>query len=315
MRLKNQSGVREFLEKLQRENRLPGGLLFYGPPGVGKTTASLELARGVLCLNSREWGCGGCLSCTHYDRVVRDILSGVWENIEVYEETNGKKIFKYLSGEHPDFVYVPPSGGSVKIDQMRAVRDFAYMKPALSHRKVVVIDDAHTMTREAGNALLKVLEEPPSDTLFILISEGKDQLLPTIVSRTYQVEFHPLDEEVFYELIGERDRELYESSGGSYTVAKSMREKREISRLLDEFLSLKPDKVYEVSTRLDKLELEDKELFLFLLEERIKKNFLEKGLNYDKFEMLSQRIAELRGGLGRGLRLSLGLLSLYALWR
>ncbi|WP_457599785.1 DNA polymerase III subunit [Hydrogenivirga sp.] len=315
MRLKDQEAVRDFLDRLQREKKLPGGLLFYGPPGVGKTTAALELARGVLCLNEEPWGCGECLSCIHYERVQKDISAGNWESLEVYEETNGKKVLKYLSGEHPDFVFVPPDGGVVKIDQVRAVRDFAYMKPALSRRKVVIIDEAQTMTREASNSLLKVLEEPPSDTLFVLVSQGKEQLLPTIVSRAYHVEFHPLDEESFYELLGDRDSQLYEVSGGSYTLAEAIREKSELLKLLEDFLSMEPDRVYTVAMRLDKLGLEDKALFLDLLENRIRKTFLDKGLNYDKFEMVVERVSELRNGLGRGLRLGLGLLSLYALWR
>lgn len=315
MRLRDQSKVREFLEKLHREGKLPGGLLFFGPPGVGKTTAALDFAKGVLCLEEKVWGCGRCVSCTHYEHVVRDILAGNWENISLYEETNGKRIFKYLSGEHPDFVYLPPSGNSLKIDQVRAVRDFAYMRPALSRRKVIIVDDAHTMTNEAGNALLKVLEEPPTDTLFILVSQGKEQLLPTIVSRTYQVEFYPLEEEAFYELLGEKNEELYEGSGGSLTVAKVIKEKGELLELLNLFLTLSPDKVYDAVLRIDKFENAEKELFLDLLEDKLRKTLLKGELDYDKFEMLIQRVSELRVGLGRGLRLSLGLLSLYALWR
>ena len=251
MRLRNQSAVRELLERIQKERRYPGGLLFYGLSGVGKTTAALDFARGALCLEEKEWGCGSCSSCLHYDRVAEDILSGKWEGISLYDESNGKKILKYLSGEHPDFIYVPPYGGSLRIDQIRAVKDFAYMRPALSHRKVVVLEDAHTMTKEAGNALLKVLEEPPSDTLFILISESKDQLLPTIVSRTYQVEFHPLEEEVFYSLLGEENEELYRVSGGSYSLAKLIKDRGEVLKMVDDFLSLRPDTVYQVALRLD----------------------------------------------------------------
>ncbi|RLJ71316.1 DNA polymerase-3 subunit delta' [Hydrogenivirga caldilitoris] len=315
MHLKDQSKVKGFLEKLYREGKLPGGFLFYGPPGVGKTTAALDFAKGVLCLKGEAWGCNECVSCIHYGRVVQDIVSGNWESISVYEDSNGKRVFKYLSGEHPDFVYLPPLGGSIKIDQVRALREFAYMRPALSHRKVIIVDDAHTMTTEAGNAILKILEEPPADTLFILISNGKEQVLPTIVSRTYQIEFFPLEEEAFYELLGREDRDLYQSSGGSYTVAKIIEEKGELIKLLSEFLSLRPDKVYEVAIKLDKREVEDKELFLDLLEDKLRETFLKEGLSYDRFDMLVKRISEVRAGLGRGLRFSLGLLSLYALWR
>ncbi len=315
MDLLNQSSVKGFLEKLHAKDRIPNALLFYGPPGVGKTLTALNFGKGILCLKKEAWGCGECLSCKEFERIKEKVLSGDWEGLSRYEEKDGRKVFLYLSGEHPDFIFVPPLGSSIKIDQVRAVKEFAYIKPALSHRKLIIIDEAQTMTRESANALLKVLEEPPHDTHFILTAQGKEQLLQTILSRTQQVEFKPLEEEAFYKLLGEENKDLYESSAGSYTLALKLKEKKEVIQLVDKFLTLDPAKVYEVSQKIDKLAEEDKELFLDLLERHLEETFLKKGLNYDKFEMVLGRLGELRSGLGRGLKFSLGILSLYALWR
>ncbi len=315
MRLKDQERVKDFLNKLFSHGRIPNAILFYGPPGVGKTTGALEFSKGLLCTENTPWGCGVCPSCQHMEHITESILGGSWEEISLFEEINGRRVFLYLSGEHPDFIFVPPDGTSLKIDQVRAVKDFAYRKPALSKRKVILMDDAHTMTRESANALLKVLEEPPPDTHFILVSEGKEALLPTIISRTYQVEFSPLDRESFYELLGEESEDLYRASKGSLTVAKELREKSDLLRSLEEFLSGDPKKVYLLAQEMDKKDVEDKLLFLRLLEERIRETFLRKELDYDRFEMVVRRIEEVRTGLRRGVRFGLALYALYSLWR
>ncbi|MDQ7082330.1 MAG: DNA polymerase III subunit [Aquificota bacterium] len=201
--------------------RFRSSLLFYGPSGVGKSTAALDFAKGLLCLEETPWGCGECASCRHVERFIEDVVSGSWEGLSVYEEVGGKNVFVYLMGEHPDLIYVPPSGTGIRIDQVRALKEFSYIRPALSRRKVALIDDAHRLTKESGNALLKVLEEPPLDTILILISEGKENLLPTILSRTFQVEFPPLEEGTFYELLGREDREIYDLSGGASPLRRT----------------------------------------------------------------------------------------------
>ncbi len=315
MRLKNQERVKDFLDKLYSSKRIPNAMLFYGPPGVGKTVCALEFSKGLLCLEEAPWGCGECPSCHHMEHITELILGGDWESISSFEEANGKKVFLYLSGEHPDFVFVPPDGTSLKIDQVRSVKEFAYRKPALSKRKVILMDDVHLMTKESANALLKVLEEPPEDTHFVLVSEGKEALLPTITSRTYQVEFSPLDRESFYELLGEESEDLYKASRGSLALARELKEKKDIVKILEDFLSSDPAKVYRAAQEMEKRDIEDKLLFLRLLEDRIRETFLRKELDYDRFEMMMRRFEEIRAGLRRGLRFSLSVFSLYSIWR
>ncbi len=315
MRLKDQRRARELLERLSEKKRIPGALLFYGPPGVGKTTGALEFSKGLLCTEGAAWGCNGCPSCTHMEHLISTILAGEWEEISLTEETNGKRTFLYLLGEHPDFIFVPPSGNSIRIDQIRAAKEFSYRKPALSRRKVILIDDAHLMTRESANALLKVLEEPPADTHFILVSEGKDSLLPTVVSRTYSVEFLPLDREDFFRLLGEEDELIYRLSGGSLSKARTLKEKGSLLRSVEDFIGGEPSRLFALSQELEKADIEEKILFLELLEERLREAFLNGDLNYDRFEAMERRIGEIREGVGHGVKFSLALSSLYALWR
>lgn len=313
MRLKDQERVKKFLETLHSSGRLPNSFLFYGPAGVGKTTCALEFSKGVLCLKREVWGCGECPSCIHFEHTERKILNEEWEEISVYEEEGGKRSFLYLLGEHPDFIFVPPSGSSLKIDQVRGVKEFVNKRPALSKKKVVLMDNVHKMTKESANALLKVLEEPPEDTHFFLVAQGKENLLPTVLSRTYQVEFSPLDRETFYELLGEENRELYELSGGSVSRARDLKKEDRVFNLVEDLLSGDPKKVYKAVEEAERLE--KKEILVYLLEERARKSFLEGRLDYDRFEVVMGRLGEIRNGIDRGIKLSLALVSLRTLWR
>ncbi|MDQ7037852.1 MAG: AAA family ATPase [Aquificota bacterium] len=311
MNLKDQTRAKGILERMQETGRIPGSVLIFGPSGVGKTVASLDLAKGILCNRSVPWGCGECISCKHMDHVISLILGDDWEEISVYSEEGGRKTFLYLMGDHPDFIFLPPHGASIRIDQIRAVREFSYTKPALSRGKVVVIDRADLMTRESANALLKVLEEPPAKTHFLLTAESPGNLPPTILSRTHQVEFVPLDRETFGELTGSPD--LYELSGGSVTKAKILRERTDLISMVEDFLSLEPLRVYQTAKKVDDMDTAGKDLFFQLLEDRVYGMFREGRIGYDDLDAIMRRILEIREGIPRGLRVDLALFSIYAL--
>lgn len=116
---------------------------------------ALETAMAVNCLFPVDgFACGECLSCR-----------------------------KIKHGNHPDVVIVEPRGATLKIDQIREVQRAISFKQFEGRYKVVILLDANKMTVEAANSLLKVLEEPPSGTLFILIAENGDNILPTVLSR------------------------------------------------------------------------------------------------------------------------------------
>ena len=315
MRLKDQSRAKEVLESLYSKGRVPNSLLFYGIEGVGKTIASLDYAKGLLCERGEVWGCSQCGSCALVDQIADKILSGEWEDISSYEEKEGKRVFLYLSGEHPDFVFLPPGGSYIRIDQIRAVKEFVFRKPALSERKVVVIDSAEQMNREAANALLKVLEEPPTDTHFILTTSMRDAIIPTILSRTYPVAFSPLEEGAFYDLVGKEDKDLYLRSLGSVSLAQKLTQRADLMSMAKGILEGSPKEFAEVIGKVDVLGVEDKELLLDFVEEALRKALLEKSLDYDKFEVCMDRISEMRAGISRGVKLSVALCLLHAIGR
>jgi DNA polymerase III subunit delta' len=155
--------VKGLLARALAQVRLPPALLLSGPEGVGKRTLALDVARGLLCDKGPGEPCGQCRTC---DRTARAI--------------------------HPDLFVVIPETAAIKIEQVRdAVREIAGL-PFEARARVVVIDDAHTMTEQAMNALLKSLEEPPATSHLILVTASPQALLPTIRSRCQTLRLGPL---------------------------------------------------------------------------------------------------------------------------
>lgn len=134
--------------------------LFVGPQGVGRELAAMALAASLNCPNG---GCGECDVCA-----------------------------RVLRRAYPDVYTIAPEGAQILVDQVRAVRENAYLSPYEGRVKVFVFEDAHRLNPAASNALLKVLEEPPGDVVFVLVTESPEDLLPTVVSRCRRVDFFPL---------------------------------------------------------------------------------------------------------------------------
>ena len=147
-------------------------MLFEGPPGVGKHTIALHIARSANCLHDdpAERPCDACRSCT-----------------------------SIASGAHPDVMVVEPdvkqASGKIPIDTIREVVRKAQYHRYGSRRRFIVIDPTEAMAAPAANALLKTLEEPPDGTGFILIATTPKALLPTIISRCQRVRFGPVPHE------------------------------------------------------------------------------------------------------------------------
>lgn len=140
------------------KNRFPHAILFYGQQGLGKTELALQIAGYLLCSDpdKNKRACEICKDCILFSA-----------------ETHG------------DFHHIASEGDSksIGVDQIRGLKTAAHQKPQRNNRKVFVMPRADKMTIAASNALLKILEEPPGDSIFILTSESKQALPSTILSR------------------------------------------------------------------------------------------------------------------------------------
>ncbi len=164
------SRLLSLLARVIARDSMPPAVLLAGPPGVGKRLAAVAIAQAINCLqpqSAKEFerdACGECASCR---RIAR--------------------------GMHPDVIVVEPGDmGTIKIEQPRDVIDRSHYRPFEGRRRVVIIDEADAAGADAQSALLKTLEEPPSASVFILVSSMPDALLPTVLSRCPRLRFGPL---------------------------------------------------------------------------------------------------------------------------
>ncbi len=138
-----------------------------------------------------------------------------------------------MAGNHPDIQQVESQGASLKIDQIRhIIRSLAMKRFGDSHR-VIIVAEAHHLTTEAANAMLKILEEPPERTTLILTANQRSDLLPTIVSRCRPIRFKPLSEAHLAKLLirsqlagKDQAASIAALSGGSFTQAKALAQSR-----------------------------------------------------------------------------------------
>ena len=162
---------------------LPPSLLFAGPGGVGKRRVARAVAEVVNCLKPRSMG-SELISREGEGEMTPDPIDACGECASC------KRIAR---GVHLDVIAIEPGdSGSIKIEQVRDVIDRADYRPFEGKRRVVIIDHADALVPQAQNALLKTLEEPPSASVFILVSSIPDALLPTVLSRCPRLRFGPL---------------------------------------------------------------------------------------------------------------------------
>lgn len=159
--------------------------LFQGTDGVGKELTAASLAQALVCPEKPFEGCGHCAACK---RVMnRNHPDVTWLMPEAEQVERG------IAGRS-DFTNTPSR--DIRIEQIRKLQERLAFRALESKYKVALLVTAHAMNQNAQNALLKTLEEPPKDTVLILISSAPDKLLPTIRSRCAKANFGPLPTEL-----------------------------------------------------------------------------------------------------------------------
>lgn len=192
IRLLGQDAAEGVLLEAWNSGRMPHAWLLAGPRGVGKATLAYRMARFVL---SREAGGGmfddsppaDSLAISGEHTVSRRIAAGGQADLLCVERSVNRNTGK-LRGE-------------IAVEDVRRLSSFLALTTAGGGWRVVIVDVADEMNKSAANALLKGLEEPPSRTLFLLVSHSPGRLLPTIRSRCRTLNLPPLAEEAVHELL------------------------------------------------------------------------------------------------------------------
>ncbi|MGE5654867.1 MAG: DNA polymerase III subunit delta' [Bacillota bacterium] len=163
------------LTQAMAQRRLAHGYLFVGPEGVGKRLTALRLAQAINCEQGEGQACGVCPSC-----------------------------HKHAQGLHLDLHLVTPHGQRISVEQVKELSTEMVRRPHEGRYRVAIIDPADRLSPEATNALLKTLEEPAPASVFILISDNLEGILPTIRSRCQLIRFGPLPTPSLIKILGDR---------------------------------------------------------------------------------------------------------------
>jgi len=161
------------------DGRLPGAILLHGPRGIGKATFAFDLAREIFIRTGDETP----------ENVVAQVAAGAYPNLRVLRKSprdSGKGFYT-----------------AIRVEEVRGLIEESRMTRGRAGFRVVIVDAIDDCNASSANALLKILEEPPSETLFILVSHRPGGLLPTIRSRCRAVALRPLDDASVRTIIGE----------------------------------------------------------------------------------------------------------------
>lgn len=196
---------KELLKKAIESQNILHSYLFIGEEGIGKSLFATEFAKMILCENEEKKPCNNCKSC-----------------------------IQFMGESHPDFMKIEPEDGkAIKIEQIRFLQEKIAEKPVTSSKKVYIISNSETMTREGANALLKTLEEPPEYAILILLTSNESKLLTTIKSRCTKIYFEKIPEEKILAYLKENGLDtgitenMLKNSEGSIGKALKIEEEKE----------------------------------------------------------------------------------------
>ncbi|MBU2530403.1 MAG: AAA family ATPase [Elusimicrobia bacterium] len=251
------------LKALLLSKRVPPSIIFNGPQGIGKFIAAKEFAKSINCTHEIEKEYDSSLSLFQNESKTETKTAA--DEVKPCNICSSCKQIE--NGAHPDVRIIDfdfqahllnkdiKEQKSLKIDTVREFSNYAYKKALLSKHKIFIINNADTLTTEAQNAMLKLLEEPPKNTFFILISSQKNLFLTTVLSRCHTIEFGPLSNEHVEEILARNNISLDEAallsqfSSGSVKVAMDI---KNIITKLQKLDTSSPTYPFKISSMLPK---------------------------------------------------------------
>ena len=234
-----QQAVKNNLLKMWTEEHLPHAMLLSGAEGTGGLPMALALAQYIFCENKQiNDACGHCASCNRTARLEHADLHISFPSIPPKPGT--KAMSRYYMQDFREFVVQTPYGstydwlqfinaenkqGNITAEECREIIDTLYLKSYEGGKKIHIIWRPEYLGKE-GNILLKLIEEPPADTLLILVAENIEDILPTILSRTQVMRLSPLSAADIAQALAERlatdpkrAAQVAHMANGSYTEA------------------------------------------------------------------------------------------------
>lgn len=237
-----QEEVKLLLQRMLQEGRVPHALLFAGPSGSGKLAMALTLARSLLCRSRAADGspCGQCASCKMAAALAHPDLHFVFPVFKPAGQSTPAVSDNFLTqwrqqlSETPYFtcqtwlkrIGVENQQSIINVAEANLILTKLSTVSSQGGYRVIVMWQADRLNAEAANKLLKILEEPPAHTVFVLTTDTPEKILPTILSRTQRVEFRPLTEERIAEALQgaaglqpQDAQKVARASAGSFTKA------------------------------------------------------------------------------------------------
>lgn len=244
MKFSDIAGHKEIIESLRKvvqTGKIPHAFLFSGISGIGKMRTARAFAQYIHCKN-RENGdsCGKCPSCLQHQKFNNPDLHFVYPVVKKDGALISKDLIEQWREMMVEHSYMPPekwneiinagnSQPSIYVNESDEILNRASLSSFQEDFKIFIIWLPEKMRTEAANKLLKIIEEPFEDTIFILVSNNDDKILPTIQSRTQRYNFKPLTEKELQELLLEKGVEKEMAADAARISGGSLQKADEIA--------------------------------------------------------------------------------------
>lgn len=315
-----QDEIKEKLLQAYHSNRISHAYLFYGQAGIGKLALALSFAQFLSCEHkTQDDSCGICSSCVKYQKLVHPDLHFVFPIVSIPNKKSISDNFisqwreqilqtsAYMSyNEWITSISAESKQGNIYAEESNEILRKLNLKSYESQYKIMIIWLPEKMNIACSNKLLKILEEPPQETIFILVTNNREEVLPTIVSRTQPVKILGIETDKLktyleskYNIEPEIAEDISIISNGSYSEAKEQILASEDNRYnLNQFIDFMKicytrDNIEAIkwSAEIAKIGREKQKFFLYYSLIMIRENFV---LNFNEQKILQMTKEEMK---------------------